>query len=285
MVDHLVKTLQRYGRQVAVVSRGYGGRGTSGVGIVCEGNGPLLGPDLCGDEPYLLARRNPGSLVLIARRRAEGIRLAVERFSADVIVLDDGFQHLAVARNLDVVLLDAHHPFGNGFLLPAGNLREPASELKRADLVVLTRSNGSETPPENLPGQPIRCRHRLADEAASLEGEIIPLGGLAGKRGAAFAGIAEPDKFFASLESAGLQIYRTIAFPDHEAYDSETMGLLADVAREADFLVTTEKDGVKIGLGQFPVPCYQVPMSLEFFDEGSLLLERALGAVVSQEKS
>lgn len=283
MVDYLVKGLLEYGRRVAVVSRGYGGRGAGRVEVVCSGDGPLLPPEVCGDEPYLLARRNPRALVFVAPRRAEGIRLAVERFAADVILLDDGFQHLSVARDLDIVLLDARRPFGNGYLLPAGVLREPASALEQAGVVVLTRSDGSESAAPDLECPLIRCRHRLADEAVSLAGEKLPLKSFAGRRGVAFAGIADPENFFTALAAQGLHLLRTLPLSDHVVYDRGTLALLAEAARDADFLVTTEKDGVKMTAVQLSVPCYQIPMTLEFCAEGSLLLERALNAVIHQE--
>jgi len=283
MVDYLVKWLSGQGRRVAVVSRGYGGRGAGKVGVVCAGEGPLLPPEVCGDEPYLLAQRNPRALVFIAPRRADGIRLAIERFAADVILLDDGFQHLAVARDLDIVLLDARRPFGNGYLLPAGLLRESPAALAQAGVVVLTRSDGSENPAPNLMCPLIRCRHRLAVEAVSLAGKKLPLQSLAGQRGVAFAGIADPENFFSALAAEDLQLVRTLPLSDHIAYDRDTLALLAEAARDADFLVTTEKDGVKITSLQLPLPCYHIPMTLEFFAEGSLLLERALNAVIHQE--
>jgi tetraacyldisaccharide 4'-kinase len=283
MVDYLVKWLLGRGRRVAVVSRGYGGQGAGKVGVVCTGDGPLLPPEVCGDEPYLLAQRNPRALVLIAPRRTEGIRLAVERFAADVILLDDGFQHLPVARDLDIVLLDARRPFGNGHLLPAGVLREPVSALEQAGVVVLTRSTGSESPPLKGPLPLVRSRHRLADEAVSLAGGRLPLKSLAGQRAVAFAGIADPDHYFAALAAEGLDLVRTLPLSDHVAYDRDTLALLAEAARDADFLVTTEKDGVKLSTVPLPVPCYQTPMTLEFYNEGSLLLERAFNAVIPQE--
>jgi tetraacyldisaccharide 4'-kinase len=283
MVDYLVKWLLGRGQRVAVVSRGYGGQGAGRVGVVCAGEGPLLPPEVCGDEPYLLAQRNPRALVLIAPRRAEGIRLAVERFAAQIILFDDGFQHLAVARDLDIVLLDARRPFGNGYLLPAGILREPASALQQAGVVVLTRSNGSERLSLTGACSLARSRHRLSDEAVSLTGERLPLKSLVAQRAVAFAGIADPDNYFAALAAAGLQLVRTLPLNDHVAYGRDTLALLTDAARDADFLVTTEKDGVKLSTVQLPVSCYQTPMTLEFFDEGSLLLERALNAVIPQE--
>lgn len=283
MVDHLVKWLTEQGRRVAVVSRGYGGTGTDRVGLVCTGEGPLLPPAVCGDEPYLLAKRNPGALVLVAPHRAEGIRLAIERFAADVILLDDGFQHLAVARDLDIVLLDARRPLGNGYSLPAGLLRESPGALERAGMVVLTRSDGSESPALNLTCPIIRCRHRLAAQAVSLAGDKVPLKSLAGQRSVAFAGIAVPDSFFTALADKGLQLLRTLPLSDHVTYDRDTLALLTDAAQGADFLVTTEKDGVKITSEQLPIPCYQIPMTLEFYDEDSLMLERALNKVIHQE--
>lgn len=283
MVDYLVKWLSRQGRRVAVVSRGYGGQMSGRVGVVCAGEGPLLPPEVCGDEPYLLALRNPGALVMIAPRRSDGIRLAVERFAADVIVLDDGFQHLSVARDLDIVLLDARHPFGNGYPLPAGVLREFPAALAQAGVVVLTRSDGSEEPALNLDCPPLRCRHQLAAEAVSLAGDRLPLERLAGLRGVAFAGIADPENFFAALAAKGIHLVQTLSLPDHATYDRDTLVLLTSAARSADFLVTTEKDGVKITAAQLPVPCYQIPMTLEFHAEGSLLLERALRTAIHQE--
>jgi tetraacyldisaccharide 4'-kinase len=272
MVDHLVKYLRARGRKVAVVSRGYRGR-VRDVGVVSAGSGPLLEPEICGDEPVLLARRNPGAVVLVAPRRAEGVRQAVERFGADLVVLDDGFQHLAVNRDLDIVLLDARRPLGNGLVLPAGVLREFPSALRRGDLLVLTRSRGDEMF-EPSPAPVLRCRHALSDETVSLDGEILPLAELSGKRGVAFAGIADPEGFFTALEESGLSLQGTVALPDHVAYDADILRRLEELCRDADFLVTTEKDGVKLRADDFSLPCYQVPLKLEFFD--SEALERAL---------
>lgn len=285
MVDHLVKSFLARGRRVAVVSRGYGGRGAGRVEIVCGGQGPRLPASVCGDEPYLLAQRNPDAVVLVAPRRAEGIRVAIDRFAADLIVLDDGFQHLAVARDLDIVLLDARFPLGNGRLLPAGVLRETPAALDAAGLIVLTRSAGTEHPDLGMTSPVIRCRHRLSTRAVRLDGVALPLQSLVGRRGVAFAGIADPDGFFNALTGAGLHLVQTLPFPDHVVYDEKIIGVLAAVAEEADFLVTTEKDGVKIAADRLPLPCYQIPVALEFHDEGSLLLERALKAIIQQEAS
>jgi len=282
MVDYVVKLLLASNRRVAVISRGYGGGGFGAVGVVCAGEGPLLSPRVCGDEPFLLARRNPQAIIIVAPRRADGIRTAVERYGAEVVVLDDGYQHLAVARDLDIVLLDATCPFGNGRLLPAGLLREPPSALRRSCLVVLTRSNGLEDPGVSLAVPLLRCRHRLADEAMTLDGTRLQLAQLAGRRLVAFAGIADPESFFSELGTRGLSLAQSLPLADHVVYDRQTLDAIGTAAATADFLVTTEKDGVKLAADQLPVTCCQIPMSLEFYAEGSLLLQRALSAVTTQ---
>ena len=281
LVDWLVREQLRRGRRVAVVSRGYGGSVVRGVGVVSVGGGPLLAPEVCGDEPYLLSRRNPEALILVARRRAEGVRMAVERFGAELILLDDGFQHLAVRRDLDLVLLDARCPLGNGRPLPAGLLREFSSALNRGDLFLLSRcpSPGALVPP--VPGPLMTSRHRLAAEAVALDGGNLPLAQLRGLRGVAFAGIADPAAFFTDLQQAGLDLTATVAFADHTGYDEVALARLGAASAGADYLVTTEKDGVKLLGRKLPLPCYLVPMTLEI--EDSSALSAALAAFTNKE--
>lgn len=278
VVDYLVKSLQRRGLKVAVVSRGYGGKGVPGDGLVCAGDGPLVGPEACGDEPYLLARRNPGCLVLVAPRRSRGIAAAVRHHGAQVVVLDDGFQHLAVARDLDIVLLDARHPLGNGRVLPAGRLRESPAALARADLLLLSRDDGRGrfSPP---PGKPLlRARHELEATARELAGDGRPLADLRQGRGLAFAGIARPEGFFSALEAQGVNLAGKIPLADHAAYDFSLRARLEQAAAGLDFLVTTEKDGVKLEPGSFSLPCYQVGVAIRLNDAAPLeaALERCL---------
>lgn len=270
-VDLLVKLLLAEGKRVAVVSRGYGVR-FRGVRVVSSGEGPIVPPSACGDEPYLLARRNPGALVLVAPRRRDGVRAAERELGAEVVILDDGFQHLAVKRDLDVVLLDARRPLGNGRPLPAGTLREAPSALGRGDLFLLTRCP-EPLPPDvgGLPGPLLHSRHMLSAKALSLEGREIPLTALAGMRGVAFAGVAEPESFFAALSRAGLTLVERFAFVDHVPYGPAEIERLTRAAAGADYLVTTEKDGVKLPAASLPVPCYQVPMTLQVLEAGELV--------------
>ena len=130
--------------------------------------------------------------MVVSPRRADGIRVAVDRHGAQIVILDDGFQHLAVQRDLDIVLVDARSPLGNGRVLPAGILREFPRSLNRADLVIFTRSE--ERCPGDLPfSGPVICsRHVLENTALSLDGSKVSLDTLLEKRGVAFAGIADP---------------------------------------------------------------------------------------------
>lgn len=271
VVDALLKHFLAQGLRVAVVSRGYGGSLREGVGVVSAGEGPQLAADLCGDEPFLLARRNPQALILVARKRADGIRTVVERYQAELIILDDGFQHLAVQRDVDILLLDGNNPLGNGQVLPAGLLREFPPALKRADLLVFTRCpEGTSRPPASrlCAEKPFfYSRHVLASEAISLAGEVVPLTRLQSKKGVAFAGIADPASFFEALGAKGLRLAENLALSDHVVYDNQLLKRLRSFAEGADYLITTEKDAVKLDLADFSVPCYQVPLAVHLFDE------------------
>jgi tetraacyldisaccharide 4'-kinase len=281
-VDLLVKLLLARGIRVAVVSRGYGAR-IKGVRVVCAGQGPLLSSAECGDEPYLLAHRNPRALVLVSPRRGEGVRMAEEELGAEAIILDDGFQHLAVQRDLDIVLLDARRPLGNGRVLPAGILRESPSALKRGDLFLLTRCTDPPGEDPSLSGEVLHSRHVLAQKVVSLDGETAPPAALSGRRGVAFAGIADPGSFFGALERAGLNLVERIAFADHAPYGEAQIEKLRRAARNADYLITTEKDGVKLHSVVLPVPCYLMPMDLEIFEAG--VLEKTIYGIVRQGES
>lgn len=279
-VDWVARYCQEQGRRVAVVSRGYGGRGAGAVGIVSDGRQLLLGPEVAGDEPVLLARRNPQLIVVVASRRAQGVRTAIAEIGADLIILDDGFQHLAVRRDLDIVLLDAKHPLGNGRVLPTGLLREFPEALARGDLFILTRADGATVPPV-LTGPVLTSRHRLADRATTLDGQPLPLDALRGKKLIAFAGIADPEAFFNDLRDQGLTLSETLAFPDHVTYNRPERARIAAAGGEA--LLTTEKDAVKLSATDFAAPCYQVPLKLTF--DRPELLTAQLDRLLAKERT
>lgn len=266
MADYLVKRLLSKGMHCAIVSRGYGGSFRGAVGRVNAADGTLLmNPGSCGDEPYLLARRNPAVSVYVARRRADGVKQAVAD-GAEIVVLDDGFQHLAVARDINILLLDSKAPFGNEHLLPAGILREPIACIRYSDLIIMTRSDPEKKSAMQWGLPTIYSCHQPDKALATLDGEVVPEGAYVGKSCLAFAGIARPEEFFKSLRAFGFSHIEEVPLADHQDYDRETLNHLSGLCHNYDLLITTEKDAVKLSAVNFPKPCYQLGMELSFDD-------------------
>ncbi len=252
----VARRLAARGRRVAILSRGYGAS-RSDARIVSDGERILLDADEGGDEPVLVARRLPGVRVLCGPRRAELARTAVEALGADALLLDDGFQHRALARDLDVVVLDAATPFGNGHLLPAGPNREPRSALRRAGLVWLSRVD------QAAPGavdalralareatgkEPVESRHAAVDVVDGTLERSLGVGAIRGRRVLLLAGVARPAAFRRTVEGLGAEIASEAVFRDHHRF---APGELEDVLRAADaagceHVVTTEKDAVRL---------------------------------------
>jgi tetraacyldisaccharide 4'-kinase len=244
------------GRRLAVLSRGYGASRTD-ARVVSDGERLLLGADEGGDEPVLVARRLPGARVLCGPRRADLARTAVEALGADALLLDDGFQHRALARDLDVVVLDAASPFGNGRLLPAGPNREPRSALRRAGLVWLSRAD--EVPAAALESlravareatgrAPVESRHAPVDVVDGSLERSLGLEALRGRRVLLLAGVARPAGVRRTVEALGGEVAAEALFPDHHRFapgELDAAFRSADAAR-CELVVTTEKDAVRI---------------------------------------
>lgn len=245
VVAWVAERLLELGRRPAIVSRGYGGRAGRGPVLVSRGAGPLCDARLAGDEPWWLARRLAGAQVFVGSDRVSAARAAA-RNGADVAVLDDGYQHRRLGRDLDVLLLDSKDPFGGGRLMPAGRLREPLSALGRAHVVLLTRS----APGEAWPGLERRIRlHNPTARVLTAGHRTIGFVDAAGRtaapprRAVAFCGIGAPQAFRADLERLGVEIASFRAFRDHHAYRPRELEALLALARRAEAtLVTTEKD-------------------------------------------
>ena len=266
MVDFLARHISGLGVRCSVVSRGYGGSYRQAVARVVDTDAAVsMTAEESGDEPYLLARRNPGVPVFVARKRTLGVQ-AAERDGAQLILLDDGFQHLAVDRDIDIVLLDEKKPFGNGCMLPAGILREPRSALQRADMVVMTRSGPEMRSPLYYNGPVLRSSHQLDKTIKTLDGSVVPESDYRGKRCLAFAGIARPKEFFLSLRAFGFSNIEEIPFSDHQEYNQDILNRLLEACNNYDLLITTEKDAVKLSAKDFPKPCYQVGVEMVFDD-------------------
>jgi len=244
----LAAALHARGRRVALASRGYGRRGGGAVEVVSDGVTVLCGPERAGDEPLLLAAQAPGVPVLVARDRgAAGLR-AVERFGAEILVLDDGFQHHRLRRDLDLVVLDGAAGLGGGAVLPRGPLREPPAALALADAIVVM---DGPLPPEDearvaalAPGAARFAARRAPRSLRRLgaAGEEPPAA-LRGAEVGMLCGIARPASFRATLEGLGARVVAERLFPDHHPYRARDLRGLAGAAPR---WVTTEKDAVKL---------------------------------------
>ncbi len=249
IVAWIVRALAAQGYRPAVVSRGYGGTAGKGPLVVSDGSGPRVGFERCGDEPLLLARTLPGTLVVVGSDRLAGAR-AAHRAGANVVVLDDGFQHRSLARDLDIVLLDAHNPFGNYRLLPAGTLREPLAGLARASVVLITRARLGESMVViervvrryNRSVPILRAGHRRVG-FVDADGNPVPRP----RRALAFCGVGNPASFAADVEACGFEVVDLRVFADHHRYGAVEVEEMVRLARRAEAsLVTTEKDLLRV---------------------------------------
>lgn len=246
--------LRDSGYRVGVVSRGYRRTAARAPLLVSDGRALLADALSAGDEPYLIARDNPAVPVAVGADRIEAARLLLRAASPEVIVLDDGFQHRRIARDLDLLLVDGRDPWGNGRMLPRGPLREPVASIARADACVLTRSDG------RSPTSLVSALERYNPDAALFhcrmeprafvrpEGEPIGPSSLRGFSAYAFSGIARPERFEDDLRSLGVRLAGSRRFPDHHRFRRRDLERVAGEARRlgADVLVTTEKDLVRI---------------------------------------
>lgn len=276
----------RYGETgpLAIVSRGYGvpscpsgtrpsgqyGTRQAGVTIVADPNGLRLASPQAADEAVLLAQNLPGVVVLTGPDRVVLIRFAVEQYGAKCILMDDGFQHMRVQRDLDLVLVDAQHPFGNGYLLPGGILREQPAALQRCDAIIITRASDAATMQKTkallhktAPGKPIlHADHQPKALIGLGTNQQLALSSLKQIPVLAFCGIARPDSFARLLATINTNSRGLHIFPDHSPFSRQDLAMLIDKARavQAQALVCTEKDAVKIAkewltseLGEMPL--------------------------------
>jgi len=250
----MARILRERGWRPAVLSRGYGGSAREPVNVVSDGKRVVLGWSEAGDEPVLIARTLPEVPVLTGTMRLLTGRAAVEKFGANVLILDDAFQHRSLRRSLDVVLIDAARPFGNGSMLPRGPLREKPEGLRRAHVIIRTgaEENAMEPTP-GLFGLPCFRGYRRAEALVGAgTGQVFPVEDIRGRKGCAFAGIGRPDSFRESLAGLGAQVVSFRPFDDHHPYgpgDLDDLLRLA-AASGAGLIVTTEKDAVR--LADFP---------------------------------
>jgi len=261
LVALVARTLAKMGLKPAILTRGYRRQGHVDL-VALEPRGPgakrTADRRAVGDEPALLARTLPEVPIVVASDRHRAGCLAEDRFDAGVHILDDGFQHLALARDVDIVVLDATRKLSDWALLPAGRQREPCSALARADLVVLTRTELADPFPLERHVLQINPRARIFHASTKLCGLVnvttgeshtpAALKGRLGQTFWAFCGLGNPGAFFADLRAWGFTVAGETTFRDHHAYSrAELLGLETDALRAgAAALLTTEKDAINL---------------------------------------
>jgi len=286
LTSHLAGILRDAGYRVGVVSRGYRRRGSRAPLLVSDGRAVLADSDAAGDEPFLIARDNPGVPVAVGADRHAAARLLLSSCPSDVLVLDDAFQRRGIRRDIDLLLVDGRDPWGNGRMLPLGPLREPLSSASRADAFVVFRSEG------RLPAPLAPVLERYNPKAAvylgrmeprgfvRADGEFVASASLGRMTAYAFSGIARPERFEEDLRLLGLRIAGFRRFPDHHRFRRRDLEALARdaAAASAEVLVTTEKDLVRLGHSPRDGPPLYALVQRVVFPEGqdldAFVLER-----------
>lgn len=302
VVRFLAEALYKKGKRVVIVSRGYGADNQEPL-IVSEGRGPLVDVKTAGDETYMLSQLLPQIPLVIGKDRLEAGRLAVNKFQPEIILLDDGFQHWRLERDLDIVVIDALNPFGFNRLLPRGLLREPLTALKRAGVFIISKADYLS--PERM--KEIRrtlqfynreaiiltssyCPSYLrilqtgggainltpeSNDYLAQKTKFLELEEIKGKRVLAFSGIGNPDSFVKSLEGIGARVVERVNYPDHYRYNEEDFKRLSNRVQSGgiDYVVTTEKDAVKFtsAMLQHLTEILVLGIELKLSDESELL--------------
>jgi tetraacyldisaccharide 4'-kinase len=288
VVETFARALAAGGRKVAVISRGYKSRSPSwrwrwrnrtfatGTKVVHDGKQLLLGAREAGDEPYMLARNLGNVIVITDPDRVRGSRFAIREFGVDTILLDDGMQHIRLQRQIEVVLIDAACPFGYGYLLPRGLLREPVTGLKRASHIFLTKTEGRDLAPTierikaiNPAAEIIACFYEPVGLVNVHTGEQRPLSDLEGQNVFIMTGIAQPEGFVELVKRLGAIVQRVYTYPDHHRFRVEEIEHVYKRAANwhTDAILVTEKDAVrfskKAGAKVRPCPVWYLKVAVK----------------------
>ena len=257
VVIALTEWLLAQGKRVAVLSRGYRRSSTDPRLLVSDGERLLVGPNEAGDEPFLIAQRCPKALVAVGADRYQLGDWVLHRFPVDCLVLDDGFQHLGLYRDVNLLLVDATDGEGLAALVPAGRLREPLQAAARATAIVVTRADA--------PAQVADIGHRLKGAIGTMPdpiqvvfrpecllsvktGALQPLSWSKGKTALLCSGVGHAGSFHSLVEQIGLKVLDEIVYADHHTYTSQDVERVRARASElqAELIVTTEKDACKL---------------------------------------
>jgi tetraacyldisaccharide 4'-kinase len=273
IVISLAQFFLKKGYRPAVVSRGYGGKAKGKFNVVSDGKMLYLNSFEAGDEPRLIAEKASGVAVVTGKKRKYPCQYAVDELGCDLIILDDGFQHLSVQRDIDLVLFNAETNLKLMHVLPSGLLREPVSALNRASAFIVSGCNIKN--PSEVPGvvpylqgkqknKPLYQLSYVPSHFVDQNGKIMELDAIQSPM-FAFCGIAAPHRFFNTLKNLPAEIIDSIFFKDHQDYNQD---ILQDIVRRAKnkgsaILVTTEKDLIKLKALDSELPLYALCMEVE----------------------
>ena len=305
VAELLARALQKNGRRVAILSRGYKSKRQKRVRfwrkwlakfrgeelpknpprVVSDGERVLLDSFVAGDEPFMLASNLPGVPVVVDKDRVKAGLYAIEKFQTDVILLDDGLQYVRLKHRLDMVLIDRTAPWGNGYLLPRGTLREPPRHLRRASYIFLTKCDGTdnseiiaELRKHNRVAEIIECRHKPLYLENIHTRERIPLERLQGAYVGSVSGIAVPQSFESGLKKLGAKVDVIKRFADHHRFSAKDVSafIARCEKRDVDMIVTTEKDFVRFPrLAPPDVPIYFLRVEIEIM-KGQEIFDRMI---------
>jgi len=274
LVLYLAELIDKLGYKPAVISRGYKSGYEKKGGIVSDGKEICANVLEAGDEPFMIAKRLKNIPVIVGKNRYKAGMLGINKFGADLIILDDGFQHQKLFRDINLLLLDHKKPFGNKKLLPRGILREPISSVRRADALILTRCEGSDSENLNeLITMPFfKCQHTpfmIKNKRLILKNKNF----FKNKKAFIFSAIAKNEEFYNTVRKLGCFIISALEFDDHHRYLKEDFEKIAYLSKslKPDIIITTEKDYVKMPLDiNFFCDLIVIGITISFLDKNSI---------------
>lgn len=275
-VIEIASSLAEWGKKVAVIAKGYGGERLKDPLIVSENGRILSSVKEASDEGMLLAEKLGNIPVIVGFKKFQAAMLAEKMFNPEFIVVDDGFQHLKLARDIDIVLVEHDSLFSKNFLFPRGLFREPFTSLKRADFVILTGALDSEKRKAQeflrtfTNAELFFAKKNIKEAVKFSSGEVFPINELSKGKAFVFSSIARAGMFHKLLEESGINIYNLKAYPDHYHYLEFDIKDIVDAGEKADFLITTEKDITKLK-GIEIKNLYAVRLVMEFMDKDKLI--------------
>ena len=248
----LAKYLKSKGKKIAISHRGYKGKFENTIKLISDNNSVYDHVKDAGDEPFLIANNLPGIPIIVGKNRTEAIKFLENKFSPDYIILDDSFQHLEVKHDLDFLLFDANNPIGNGFVIPAGMLREPKSMIKFSDFIVFNNCSEDFKIPNWIRkfSKPIFLTEFEIKKFVSYKTNETKNGNsFKGNKIFLISGIGNPKSFENSIRSLGINFLHHFIFPDHHnfKYKNDILPIIQrGIAEKAEAILTTEKDFMKL---------------------------------------